>query len=122
MLRFPYSKDGQKHLASMCAKISIHNVTHKEVLQWYAEHMIETETASPAKSSNNQQKKAEYLLQDAADDGCDEAQLQLAYREKARGNNAAYWEKLRKAASEGNEKAKADMDNMYVDTAWSENL
>ena len=72
--------------------------------------------------SEAQQKKAEYLLQDAADDGCDEAQLQLAYREKARGNNAAYWEKLRKAASEGNEKAKADMDNMYVDTAWSENL
>ena len=55
LLRFPYSKDGQKHLASMCAKISIHNVTHREVLQWYAEHMIETETASPAKPSNNQQ-------------------------------------------------------------------
>ena len=55
LLRFPSSKDGQKHLASMCAKISIHNVTHREVLQWYAEHMIETETASPAKPSNNQQ-------------------------------------------------------------------
>lgn len=55
LLRFPYSKDGQKHLASMCAKISIHNVTHKEVLQWYAEHKIEAETASPAKPSNNQQ-------------------------------------------------------------------
>ncbi|SFT41600.1 hypothetical protein SAMN02910356_00542 [Selenomonas sp. GACV-9] len=72
--------------------------------------------------SEAEQKKAEYLLQDAADEGCDEAQLQLAYREKARGNNAAYWENLRKAASEGNQKAKADIESMYVDTAWSENL
>lgn len=43
VLRFPSSKDGRKHLASICPKISILDVSHKDVLQWHAEHQVQLE-------------------------------------------------------------------------------
>lgn len=43
MLRFPSSKEGQKHLASMC-RMTIMNTCHARILEWYASHQVKTES------------------------------------------------------------------------------
>ena len=44
MLRFPNTKDGQKHLASLGTRMTVMNVTQEQILQWYASHQVETES------------------------------------------------------------------------------
>lgn len=46
MLRFPNSKDGQKHLASLGTRMTLMNVTQEQILQWYASHQVEMEKMS----------------------------------------------------------------------------
>ena len=46
MLRFPNSKDGQKHLASLGTRMTLMNVTQEQILQWYASHQVEMENKS----------------------------------------------------------------------------
>lgn len=46
MLRFPNSKDGQKHLASLGTRMTLMNVTQEQILQWYACHQVEMENKS----------------------------------------------------------------------------
>ena len=46
MLRFPNSKEGQKHLASLCTNMTVMNTSHEKILQWYFEHQVATEVKS----------------------------------------------------------------------------
>ena len=46
MLRFPNTKDGQKHLASMGTRMTLINVSQEQILQWYASHQVEMENKS----------------------------------------------------------------------------
>ena len=46
MLRFPNSKDGQKHLASLGTRMTLMNVTQEQIVQWYDSHQVEMEKMS----------------------------------------------------------------------------
>ena len=46
MLRFPNTKDGQKHLASMGTRMTLINVSQEQILQWYTSHQVEMENKS----------------------------------------------------------------------------
>ena len=44
VLSFPDSKDGMKMLASCCKRPQLLSTTQKDILQWYAEHRVVTES------------------------------------------------------------------------------
>ena len=46
MLRFPNTKDGQKHLATLCTRMTLLEVSQEQILQWYASHQVEMENKS----------------------------------------------------------------------------